>query len=161
MYKSSAISPIWSHFTFVNHWKSTTFRSAKRSLKIYIKIKLYGNLEPEGKKDAVPAPFGTLFFAVFWRFRRFQTVINDLSCQVSTWKRVLRRKVTALRQPTKYRFATCCGMAQQPSTDDHLGIPRNSYQVPWFGCLHKSVLDCFVKSFPNVGPYGTNERERT
>ena len=68
--------------------------------------------------------------------------------------------MTALRQPTKYRFATCCGMAQQPSTDGHLGIPRNSYQVPWFGCPDKSVLGCFVKSFPIVGLVETNKRER-
>ena len=100
------------------------------------------------------------FFCRFWWLRGFQTGFNDLFGQVATWHKFLRRKLTAFSQPTKYRFATCFGMAQQPSADGHLGIPRNSYQVPWFGCPSKSVLGCFVKSFPNVGLAANNKWER-
>ena len=39
-------------------------------------------------------------------------------------------------------------MAQQPSADGHLGIPRNSYQVPWFGCLHKPVTPGTIIAIP-------------
>ena len=83
-------------------------------------------LNQREKKDAVPAPFGTLFLP----FLKVSEVPNRHQRPFLSgvnMEKGFTSQSDGLVPTTKYRFATCFGMAQQPSTDGHLGIPRNSY----------------------------------
>ena len=117
-------------------------------------------LNQREKKDAVPAPFGTLFLP-FWKSsvvpnRRQRPFLPGVNMEKGFTSQS-DGLATTHQVPLRYLLRNGTAAFHRWSS----GIPRNSYQVPWFGCLNKSVLGCFVKSFPNVGPYGTNERERT
>ena len=62
---TSAISPIWSHFSFVNHWKSITFRPAKIKLKNIFKNKALWKPWTRGKKKMPFRHHSALFFLPF------------------------------------------------------------------------------------------------
>lgn len=64
-------------------------------------------------------------------------VLNTFQASWSTLRKILRRKVTDLCPSTSTAPLLVVGMVRQPSTDGHLGIPRNSYQVP---CLVVSTI---------------------
>ena len=115
--------------------------------------------EKEGcRSGSIRHHSGTHSFCRFGRFWRFQIRTNNLSGQVVNMAEAFTSQSDGLATTHQVPLSYLLRNGTAAFRRCHLGIPRNSYQVPWFGCLNKPVLDCFVKSFPNVGPFG-NQRK--
>ena len=116
-------------------------------------------LNQRERNDAVPAPFGTHSFGRFRWFWRCKTCLEHLSGQLVNIAEDFTPQSNRLVPIHKYRSATCRRNGAAAFHRWSSGYSAQFLPSSLFGCLHNSVLDCFVKSFPNIGPNGTNERE--